>query len=201
MQVKTAVKVISLYDLFDKNMFVIFSAIHHLIILLFNYYYIDYLDELIIVYPQYQPIFQQFQINIEFCQVITLVTAFILYFIPKMLFKYKFTITFTFTLDQIRCLIMIGSFIIKMIFTLYQIVYYRSTRTYDINNMVLQLAILEISYIVRFAIMIVMTVIIISKYSCMYLDKYINYISNWAKNYKVTYVEQLEFDNTKLDDV
>jgi hypothetical protein len=199
MQTKTAVKVISLYDLFDKNMFVIFSTIHHIIILLFNYYYIDYLDELILVYPQYQPIFQQFQINLEFCQAITLVTAFILYFIPKMIYKYKYK--FTFTLDQIRCLIMVGSFVIKMIFTLYQMFYYHATRTYDINNMVLKFTILEISYIVRFAIMIVMTVPIICNYSCMYLDKYSNYISKWAKNYKVTYVEQIEFDNTNLDDV
>ncbi len=201
MQVKTAVKVISLYDLFDKNMFVIFSTIHHIIILVFNYYYIDYLDELILVYPQYQPIFEQFQINLEFCQSITLFTAFILYFIPKMLFKYKYKFTITFTLDQIRCLIMIGSFIIKMIFTLYQMFNYHETRTYDINKMVLKFAILEISYIVRFVIMIIMTVIIICKYSCLYLDKYANYISNWAKNYKVTYVEQKEFDNTNLDDV
>jgi hypothetical protein len=110
MQTKTAVKVISLYDLFDKNMLIIFSTIHHIIILNFNYYYIDYLDDLILVYPQYQPIFQQFQINLEFCQAITLVTAFILYFIPKMLFKCKSK--FTFTLDQIRVLIMVGSFVI-----------------------------------------------------------------------------------------
>jgi hypothetical protein len=199
MQTKTAVKVISLYDLFDKNMLIMFSTIHHIIILNFNYYYIDYLDDLILVYPQYQPIFQQFQINLEFCQAITLVTAFILYFIPKMIYKYKYK--FTFTLDQIRVLIMVGSFVIKMIFTLYQIFYYHATRTYDINKMVLTFAILEISYIIRFAIMFLMTVVIICNYLCMCLDKYSNYISKWAKNYKVTYVEQIEFDNTNLDDV
>ncbi len=79
--------------------------------------------------------------------------------------------------------------------------YYHATRTYDINKMVLTFAILEISYIIRFAIMIVMTVVIICNYLCMYLDKYSNYISKWAKNYTVTYVEQIEFDNTNLDDV
>lgn len=199
MQLKTAVKVISLYDLFDKNMFIIFSTIHHITILLFNYYYIDYLDELILDYPQHQPLFEEYQINIEFCQAITLVTVFILYFIPKMLFKYKFTITFT--LDQIRCLIMVGSSIIKMIFTLCQVFYYHSLRTHDINKMELKFAILEISYIIRYGIMFVMTVPIICNYSCIYLDKCGNYISKWAKNYKVTYVEQIEVDNTNLDDV
>ncbi len=79
--------------------------------------------------------------------------------------------------------------------------YYQATRTYDINQMALKFAILEISYIIRFAIMIVMSVVLIINISGIYLDKYGNYISTWAKNYKLTYIEQIEIDKANLDDV
>ncbi len=158
---------------------------------MFNYYYIDYLDELILDYPQHQPTFEVYQINLEFCQAITLVTAFILYFIPKGYCKH------TFTIDQFRCIIMGCSFYIKIALTLYQLFYYYNIKKYHSSELGLKLDILEVSYLIRFIIMVVMIIILM----CTYLEKCINFTSKWAKNYKVTYIEEIEIDRANLDDV
>ena len=75
MQTKTAVKVITLYDFFVKNEFLIISTFYHVFILLFNYYAIKNLQRLEIEFPDYKTNFDLVESNLEFCQAITLFTA------------------------------------------------------------------------------------------------------------------------------
>ena len=192
MQIKNAIKVISLYDLIANNLLVIFATLHHIIILAFNYYSIEYLDRLIIDFPQYYKQFEVIQFNLEICQIITLFTVFSLYFITN-IFKY--------TSSQIRIGIMSISGIVKVIYTLYQLYHHNENHInyIDKQNMGLMYLIIELSYLFRIIFIVMFCVIPLAVYCCIYLEKIANYLQNWAKKYKITYVEQTVVE--KVDDV
>ena len=196
MQIKTAIKVISLYDLIANNILVIFATLHHIIILAFNYYSIEYLDKLIIDFPQYYKQFDKMQFNLEICQIITLFTVFSLYFI---------TDAFKHTSNQIRIGIMCVSSIVKVAYTLYQIFHYneKHINCNDKQEMGLMFLVIEISYLFRIIIVIVSFIVSfvvpLAIYISIYLEKIVNYFQNWAKKYKITYVEQKVVE--KVDDV
>lgn len=183
MQTKTAIKVISLYDLIANNSLMIFATLHHIIILAFNYYSIEYLDRLIVDFPQYYKQFEEMQFNMEICQIITIFTAFCLYFITN-IFKY--------TLSQIRIGIMCISGIVKVIYTLYQIYHYNDNHINysDKQDTGLMYLIIELSYLFRIMFIATFCAIPLAMICCIYLDKSLNYLKNWAKKYTFTYVEQ-----------
>jgi hypothetical protein len=192
MQTKTAIKVISLYDLIANNLLVIFATLHHIIILAFNYYSIEYLDKLIIDFPEYYKQFEEIQFNMEICQMITIFTAFSLYF--------KINI-FVYNSNQIRFGIMCISGIVKVIYTLFQLYHYSDNHNNYRNKPALGLMylIIELSYLFRILFIIMFCVIPLLIYSSIYLDKIFNYLQNWAKKYTFTYVEQTIVE--KVDDV
>ena len=74
MRVKTSVKVISLYDLIEHNIFIISTILYHIIILSFTQYAIKYIDHLKLDFPEKQKVFEGLYINLKFSQLITLFT-------------------------------------------------------------------------------------------------------------------------------
>lgn len=77
---KYSVKSITLYDLCANNDVLLISSIHHIMLLLFNYYAIIHLEFLKQKFTKFHINFQLIQYNMEVCQVITFFTFF-LYFI------------------------------------------------------------------------------------------------------------------------
>lgn len=188
MRTKTTVKVISLYDLIANNILLILVTLHHIIILSFNHYSIEYIDRVKLDFPeQRQQIFEEILLNLEYCQVITLFTILIIYLAHK--FMYLFT---QFNLEQIRFGIMCCSFITKMLVTLCQLYYHYDNNFHTIFNSktITFLIFIDASYMISFVILIniIVTLLIISIGVC--LDKCILRINNFAKNYKITYIER-----------
>ena len=184
MQPKTAIKVISLYDLIANNLLIIIATLYHIIILAFNYYSIKYLNRLIVDFPQYYKQFEEIQFNLEICQIITLFTVVILYFITDM-FKY--------TVNEIRFGIIYISCTIKYIYyTLYQLFHYKETyiNHNDKQNMGSMFIIIELSHM--FSTIIIMTICLfpLLVHAAFYLEKIINYLKRWTKEYKIIFVEQ-----------
>jgi len=192
MQTKTYIKVISLYDLIANNLLIIIATLYHIIILALNYYSIKYLERLIIDFSQYYKQFEEIKFNLEICQIITLFTVVILYFITDM-FKY--------IVNEIRFGIMCISYTIKNIYTLYQLFHYKETYiTYnDKQDMGLMFIIIELSYVFSIIFIMIIYIFPLLVYGGFYLEKLINYLKRWTKEYKITFVEQKLVK--KIDDV
>ena len=188
MRLKTTVKVISLYDLIKNNIFIIFTILHHIIILIFNQYAIEYTDHLKLDFPEKQKEFEEIHINLEFCQVITLFTLIILYLAPH--FTYIFNNT-KLTLRQIRFVIMTISFLIKMIFTLDQLYHnydneFYKTINYEKDKFII---IIDLSYMLRIMSLAIIIIILLLISIIYFVEKIIPHLNNFAKNYKLTYIE------------
>lgn len=82
MQHKTIVKVISLYDFIKDNLLIILATLHHIIILT-SYYYINALNSHIDIIVEHKDnvVFEELLINLEYCEIITLLTFAALYFV------------------------------------------------------------------------------------------------------------------------
>jgi len=188
MRLKTTVKVISLYDLIKNNIFIIFTILHHIIILIFNQYAIEYTDHLKLDFPEKQKEFEEIHINLEFCQAITLFTLIILYLAPH--FTYIFNKTKV-TLRQIRFVIMTISFLIKMIFTLDQLYHnydneFYKTINYEKDKFII---IIDLSYMLRIMSLAIIIIILLLISIIYFVEKIIPHLNNFAKNYKLTYIE------------
>jgi len=128
MQTKTAVKVISLYDLIATNQFMIYETLHHIIILLFNHSSIKTLKDLIVKFPEYDNQFKAIIDNLYICNQITFVVICGIYFVREIYIKKNNT---DITVDDLRVYIMLISFVIKYIYTFIQIYNFEDNWTYD----------------------------------------------------------------------
>jgi hypothetical protein len=199
MPIKTSVKVISLYDLIANNTFLIFATLHHIIILAFNSYSIEHLDHFKLLVPEEQVNIELIQLNLEICQVITIFTAFIIFLI------YNFTDAFKhrFTLEQLRFGTMIISYLIKLVFTLYQLhcnydkEFYKNI--YNEKNADSFIVLIELSYMFSIIAGFGIFIITIACLTIICIDKCIPYVNHFAKNYKITYTECILVEN--VDDV
>ena len=193
MRLKTTVKVISLYDLIENNIFIIFTILHHIIILIFNQYAIEYTDYLKLDFPEKQNIFEDLYINLEFCQIITLFTLIILYLAPH--FTYIFNKTKV-KLRQIIIIIMTISFLIKMIFTLHYLYNNCDNELYKIINHETDnfIIIIVLSYTFRITFLAIFIIILLLASIMISLNKFMPHVNNFAKNYKLTYIEHKLID-------
>lgn len=80
---KYSVKSITLYDLCANNDVLLISSIHHIMLLLFNYYAIIHLEFLKQKFTKFHINFQLIQYNMEVCQVITFFTFFFIFYFSK----------------------------------------------------------------------------------------------------------------------
>lgn len=184
MKTKTIVKIISLYDLIADNLLILLAILHHIIILAFNYYYIHTLDDFIEnCEDKFRVILEELQINLEYCQGVTMFTFAFLFIVIAMN-------TDIVQLNQNRVLIMYVSFMIKILYTSYQLWNY-SKHYFELKNSVYfthyYIIILTISYDIR--LLITLLTIIIFIVVCGL--KTIYYITHFAKNYKLTLVEHI----------
>ena len=195
MRLKTTVKVISLYDLIENNIFIIFTILHHIIILIFNQYAIEYTNYLKLDFPEKQKVFEEIHINLEFCQTITLFTLIILYLAPH--FTYIFNKTKV-TLRQIRFVIMTISFLIKMIFTVNQLYHNYDNELYKITNNEIDkfIIIIMLSYTFRITFLAIIIIILLLASIMIFIKKFMPDLNNFAKNYKLTYIEHKLIDET-----
>lgn len=186
MQTKTVVKVISLYDLIANNILLILATLHHIIILSFNNYSIEYIDHAKLDFPEHQKTFEEIHLNLEYCQAITLFTIFVIYSASKFMHLFK-----KITLEQIRVGIMVNSFISKMTITLHQIYYHYDNKFHKIFNTKhdMILIVIDLSYMVRFLILTITIILLFVVFMGLCLDKCLPHINHFAKNYKFTYVE------------
>ena len=165
------------------------STIHHIVILLFNYYAIIHLDFLKNTLTQIKlPItFETIQYNIELCQCITFFTIFfVFYFSKPILIQNR-------DKERNMLVIMLISFVSKMCITIYQFYYYKNKDNY-INQEPEDLGffynMIELSYIIRIVIFILSIFLGIPftiYYSC---ESRLKKTIEWSKNYKLTFTEE-----------
>jgi hypothetical protein len=195
MQTKTAVKVISLYDFFVKNKFLIISTFYHVFILMFNYYAIKDFERLKIEFSDYNQKFDIIETNLEFCQAITLFTAVIIFFTKD--------IPTIFTTDGLKVFIMSSSCSIKMIYALIQVINNKNLNLFsssqdEINKFGGFYIINELSYNIRFVIFIIPPFALLL-FLAIIMEKTCIKIKEWSKTFNIRYVEYSEVP--KLEDV
>lgn len=194
MPIKTSVKVISLYDLIANNLIIIFATLHHIIILVFNWYSIEYIDQMILDFPEKYDTFQKIQFDLEICNIITLFTIIILYLLPKII--YIFGKMHKVSLEQTMVIIMIISFIIKMLSTLNHLYHDYDKDFQKIVYAELKfLQVIELSYMLRFLLIVATIIMLLCLSVTLCLDKTIPLIQDFAKKYKITYTERIEMVN------
>ena len=197
MQTKTAVKVISLYDLIAKNLLLIIATLHHIIILVFNHYSIKHLDYLIMQFPEVIKQFEAIQFNLYKCQQITLIVAFVMYFIND--FNSQLT------KNVVRVLVMYFSCICKIGYMVFQ--YYNFEGNWiSVNrdrdrdfNFGIYYELILFSYVIRYSTLIMTLLIPLSLGPVYMLDMCCKSILIWTKEYKITYNEKTLI--SKLEDV
>jgi hypothetical protein len=191
MKTKTIVKVVSLYDLINNNLFILLATLHHIIILIFNYYYIYTLDNYINnCEDKFRIILEELQTNLEYCQGVTMFTFAFLFIVIA--FN-----TDSVQLNQNRVLIMGVSFMTKTLYSIYQFYDYKKhyMELIESNHFSEKyIVILLLSYQLRllFPLMIAVIGILICGSSI------ISYMMHFAKNYKFTVVERINANNAKL---
>jgi len=190
MQQKSALKIITLYDLITSNIFIILATLHHISIMLFNHNSIHHLNKLIVDFPEQHNRFETMQLNLQVCQSITIFTAFIIYFITS--HKNK---------SLLRITVMFSSCFIKLSYTVIQICNFdrKSIETnvdYDFGT---YYKIIEVSYITRFAIVFIVSIGIIPYISIKPLSDFLKYGIELAKKYKIKYIEHTTV--SKLENV
>jgi hypothetical protein len=195
MQTKTAVKVMSLYDFFVKNEFLIISTFYHIFILMFNYYAIKDLKRLKIEFSDYNQKFDIIETNLEFCQAITLFTAFIIFF-AKDIPNY-------FNSNSLKVLIMTSSCYIKMIHSLMQAFNNKNLNLFgsskdELNKFGGFYIIIELSYNLRFVLFVIPPLALLL-FLAVIIEKIFINIKEWSKTFKFRYVEYSEVP--KLEDV
>ena len=177
MQQKTAVNIITLYELLANNIFIIIATLHHISIMLFNHNSIHHLNKLIVDFPEQHKRFETMQLNLQVCQSITLFTAFIIYFITDN--KHK---------NQKRITVMFSSCFVKLSYTVIQICNFdrkaiENKVNYDFGT---YYKIIEVSYITRFSIVFIMFIGIIPYLSIKPLAEY---GKDLVKNYNFKYIQ------------
>lgn len=192
MRVKTSVKVISLYDLIEHNIFIISTILYHIIILSFTQYAIKYIDHLKLDFPEKQKVFDGLYINLKFSQLITLFTLIILYLASQFIYIFKNI----FTLQELRVIIMSISFLIKMIFTLDYLYHNGDNESYKIINDETDkfIIILVLSYTFRITFLALIIIILLLACIIISFEKFMPHLNNFAKNYKLTYIEHKLID-------
>jgi len=148
--------------------------------MLFNHTSIHHLNKLIVDFPEQHKRFETMQLNLQVCQSITLFTAFIIYFITGN--KHK---------SQQRITVMFSSCVIKLLYTFIQICNFdrksiENNVDYDFGT---YYKIIEVSYIIRFAIIFIVSIGIIPYISIKPLAEFVNYGKDLAKKYKIKYIE------------
>ena len=87
------------------------------------------------------------------------------------------------------------------IYTLYQLFHYKETyiNYNDKQDMGLMFIIIELSYMLSIIFIMIICIFPLLVYGAFYLEKLINYLKRWTKEYKITFVEQKLV--IKLDEV
>ena len=195
MQTKTAVKVISLYDFFVKNDFLIMSTFYHIFILMINHYAIKDLERLKIEFSDYNQKFDIIETNLEFCQAITLFTAVIIFFAKD--------IQTIFSSDGLKAFIMTSSCSIKMTHALIQSLNNKNLNLFgsskdELNKFGGFYIIIELSYNLRFVIFVIPPFALLL-FLAIIMEKICVKIREWSKTFKFRYVEYSQVP--KLEDV
>lgn len=187
-KLKYSIKTITLYEIGVNNDILIMSTIHHIIILLFNYYAIIHLEFLKTQFNHFENIFELIQHNIEVCQVITFFTVFLVFYCSTpTIEKNKY-------IDRNLISIMCFSFLTKMSIVIYQ--YYMNRYLYikytskDQDEFGLFYMFIYMSYVIRFVTLLcIITIIILIQLSFTY-DKCYTETIQWSKKYKITFTEE-----------
>lgn len=192
---KYSVKTIALYDLCANNELLIFSTIHHIIILLFNYYSIIHLEFLQPKFTKFDINFELLQYNIEVCQAITFFTVFFIFYFSKPISE-KNTHK-----DKNIMAIMAISFITKMTIVLYQ--YYHNKDKYIEYNTEEKESFgpfydfIFLSYSIRLIIFTGFLAIIIVIPFGFCCDKCSKKVIEWSKIYRLTITEEKPNDGSE----
>lgn len=192
---KYSVKTIALYDLCSNNELLIFSTIHHIIILLFNYYAIIHLEFLQQKFTKFDINFELLQYNIEVCQAITFFTVFFIFYFSKPISE-KNTHK-----DKNIIAIMAISFITKMTIVLYQ--YYHNKDKYIEYNTEEKEAFgpfydfMLISYYIRISIYFMTLAFIIVVPIGFCCGECMNKVIEWSKIYRLTITEEKPNDGSE----
>ena len=193
MQTKTAVKVITLYDFFVKNGFLIISTFYHVFILMFNYYAIKDLQRLEIEFPDYKTKFDLIESNLEFCQAITLFTAVGIFYIKDISIKFKS--------DDAKIFFMFISCFIKMSYMLLQSYNNNKFSLNPSNNDSIKFGgfflVIEMSYNIRIAIFVVPPLVVFM-FLLVELDILFKKIKEWAKTYRIQYTEKTFIKSSEI---
>ena len=194
MQTKTAVKVISLYDFFVKNGFLIISTMYHVFILMFNYYAIKHLQSLEIKFPDYKTKFDLIESNLEFCQAITLFTAVGIFYIKDNVMQIKG--------HGAKIFFMYISSFIKMSYILLQS-YNNDCKSLifssedDIKKFGGFYLIIELSYNIRFVVFVIPPLFIFM-FLLIGLDILFKKIKEWSKTYRIQYTEKTLIKSSEI---
>jgi len=192
---KHSIKIITLYDLCSNNYILLISTVHHIIILIFNYYAIIHLQLLQSQFNKFQINFELIQHNIEVCQSLTFITAFFVTYFSQPLSENNIE------KNNHLSIIMTISFLSKMIYTLYQV--YMSKDTYikcndeDYISFGEFYNFIQLSYIIRLALF--MSIIIGSTgiYITLICEKVIPKFIEWSKNYKIKFIQKKNNDGSE----
>lgn len=188
--IKSGVKVMSLHNLITNNILLIIATLYHISILLSNQYSIEYLDEVILDFPETYKICEAMQFNLEICQAITLFTLFALYLAPEFIYIIKNVIRVT--LEELRLNIMSVSFIIKSIYSLYDLYdnYDNEFKYTNYSEKRVFLFLIMLSYMASI-------IIFVSIFMFILLISCLDIMSIFAKKYKITYIERASVEEKK----
>lgn len=193
---KYSVKTIALYDLCANNELLIFSTIHHIIILLFNYYSIIHLEFLKQKLTKFYINFELIQYNMEVCQVITFFTVFFIFYFSKPMSEKNEK------KDNSIVGIMTTSFVTKISIISYQ--YYLNKDKYieysteESESFGLFYYFMIISYSIRIIIFLCILAIIIVATIITCCEKCRKKAIEWSKNYRLTITEE-KYNNGSAD--
>jgi len=192
---KISIKTITLYDLCANNDVLLISIIHHIIILLFNYYSVIHLDFLKQKFIKFTTNFELIQYNIEICQAISFFTIFFIFYVSKPMSQkneHK---------NNSIVGIMTISFVTKMSIALYQ--YYHNNGIYIKYNTEEKETFgpfydfILLSYFLRFGICMFMLTVIIIIPTIICCDQFTKKMIKWSKNYRLTITEEKPNDGSE----
>lgn len=195
MNTKYSIKILSLYDIIINNYLLIISTIHHLIILLFNYYSIIHLDFLQKNFNQFKINFELIQYNFEICQSITLITAFfVIYFSQPILDKHI-------SKNKYMFFIMFISFFIKMSFTFYQYITFKhffiKPNIEQYISFGLFYNFIEFTYAIRVYTFLVIIFLSLTVPLILECEHLCNKITKWSKNYTINFIQEHKNDGSE----
>lgn len=192
---KYSIKTIALYDLCANNDVLLISSIHHIIILLFNYYSIIHLEFLKQKFTKFNINFELIQYNMEVCQVITFFTVFFIFYFSKPISEKNEKKD-----NNITAIMTIG-FFTKISIVSYQ--YYHNKDKYieysteESESFGPFYYFIIVSYAIRIIIFffIIAIIIVVTFGTCC--DKCSKKAIEWSKNYRLTITEETPNDGSE----